>query len=208
MNKPHYSRRGFLANIATVMSGLFVYKTASAAERTPHTTEGPFYPTSGMRFADIDNDLVKIEGAVREAGGEIIHLRGIVQDRQGRPLAGHRVEIWQSDVNGKYLHTGDNRALQYDQGFQGFGHDITDAKGAYSFRTIKPTVYPGRTPHIHVKVLRGDRELITTQFYIKDHPGNAQDGLFSWMSPEQQALVSMNFRNGSNGPETSVNITV
>ena len=38
-------------------------------------------------------------------------------------------------------------------GFQGFGHDVTDAEGAYSFRTIKPVPYSGRTPHIHVKVL-------------------------------------------------------
>lgn len=208
MINSNYSRRGFIASLSSVVGGLLVYRSAKAKATTPRTTEGPFYPRPSMRFADVDNDLVKVEGAVREAGGEIIHLKGVLSDKQGRPLAGHRVEIWQCDVNGKYLHTGDSQPTAYDQGFQGFGHDITDANGAYQFRTIKPTQYPGRTPHIHVKVLSGNRELLTTQFYIKDHPNNARDGLFNWMSADEQAAVSMGFRSGTAGIETSVNIMV
>ncbi|PWQ96571.1 protocatechuate 3,4-dioxygenase [Leucothrix pacifica] len=208
MKHSNYSRRGFLASVSSVIGGLLVYRSANARALTPRTTEGPFYPRPSMRFADVDNDLVKVEGAVREAGGEIIHLKGVLTDKQGRPLAGHRVEIWQCDVNGKYLHTGDRQSTAYDQGFQGFGHDITDANGAYQFRTIKPTQYPGRTPHIHVKVLSAERELLTTQFYIKDHPNNARDGLFNWMSAEEQEVVSMGFRKGESGIETSVNIIV
>ena len=38
--------------------------------------------------------------------------------------------------------------------------------------------YPGRpAPHIHVKLKRGDRELLTTQINIAGHPGNAVDGV-------------------------------
>lgn len=37
--------------------------------------------------------------------------------------------------------------------------------------------YPGRAPHIHVKVKRGERDLLTTQCYVKGHPGNARDGI-------------------------------
>lgn len=208
MKYSNYTRRGFIANVAAVMSGLFVYRSAISRELTPQTTEGPFYPSPAMRFADIDNDLVKVESAVREAGGEVIHLKGVISDKQGRPLAGHRIEIWQCDLNGKYLHSGDRQSVAYDQGFQGFGHDLTDANGAYHFRTIKPTQYPGRTPHIHVKVLRGDRELLTTQFYIQGHPNNARDGLFNWMSSAEQEAVSMRFRNGADGVETAVNVVV
>lgn len=36
---------------------------------TPPASEGPFYPTPGMRFDDIDNDLVKITSEVEQAGG-------------------------------------------------------------------------------------------------------------------------------------------
>ncbi len=76
------------------------------------------------------------------------------------------------------------------------------------FRTIKPTIYPGRTPHIHVKVLDGDHELLTTQFYIKDDPNNARDGLFNRMSNVEANAVSMEFVQGETGTEATVNVVI
>jgi len=174
------------------------------ARRTPKATEGPFYPRPNMRFADADNDLVKIAGAVRNAGGEVMVLSGTVYTRDGTPAEGARVEIWQTDAKGVYLHTRD-RKRGYDDAFQGFGHVVTGADGSYAFRTIKPVVYPGRTPHIHVKVQHNRRDL-TTQFYIAGHAGNARDGIFRRMSKADQDAVSMVFRDTANGPETTVDI--
>jgi len=159
-----------------------------------------------MRTPDIDNDLVKIMGRVAEAGGEVFTLRGTLAGSDGRPLAGHRIEIWQCDLNGNYMHPRDSRSADFDPAFQGFGHDMTDANGSYVFRTIKPTVYPGRTPHIHVKVFDGERELLTSQFYIKDHPDNRRDRLFNRMSSEEANAVSMEFVQGESGLESTVNI--
>ena len=91
------------------------------------------------------------------------------------------VEIWQCDANEVYLHTGDSGSTrnQQDKNFQGFGRFTTGSSGEYYFRTIKPVPYPGRpAPHIHVKVKRGGRELLTTQIMIAGHPGNARDGVF------------------------------
>ena len=161
-----------------------------------------------MRMPDIDNDLVKIKGVVEQAGGEVFTLRGTLLDREGQPLTGHRIEIWQCDVNGKYLHTGDSRNVAYDQAFQGFGFDTTDEQGADVFRTIKPTIYPSRTPHIHVKVLHDDRELRTTQFYVKDDANNARDGLFNRMSDVEAETVSMVFVTGEDGLQATVNVIV
>jgi len=146
-----------------------------------------------MRAADIDNDLVKIDQRVKQAGGKIIHLVGSVTDTSGTRLNELRVEIWQCDVNGRYLHTRDRNHTERDADFQGFGHTYTDQSGQYEFRTIKPVSYPGRTPHIHVKILRDDAIVLTTQFYIKDHPENERDVLFKRMTPEQQASVEMEF---------------
>jgi len=53
-----------------------------------------------------------------------------------------------------------------------------DANGRYSFRTIRPVSYGARAPHIHVKVKRGGRELLTTQVYVAGDPGNARDALW------------------------------
>jgi protocatechuate 3,4-dioxygenase beta subunit len=50
--------------------------------------------------------------------------------------------------------------------------------GRYRFRTIRPVAYSGRTPHIHVKVRLGSRELLTTQLYVRDDPHNGRD--FLW----------------------------
>lgn len=86
------------------------------------------------------------------------------------PLAGHRIEVWQFDMNGKYLHSGDRLNIDFDAAFQGFGHDITASDRSYVFRTIKRVTYPGRTPHILVKVFDGTREILTTQFYIDGQP--------------------------------------
>lgn len=177
-----------------------------AAVATPAQTEGPFYPSERMRRADQDNDLVRVASAVREAGGEIIRLQGRVHGGDGRPLAGARVEIWQVDANGRYLHTGDRGGGTRDEGFQGFGHAITDADGVFAFRTIKPVAYPGRTPHIHAKVFDATGELLTTQFYIDGHPQNEGDRLWRSLSPEERQAVAMRFEEAGGLPTASVSI--
>lgn len=184
-------RKLFFGLMALPISAL-----AAVAFRTPPASEGPFYPTSGMRFDDIDNDLVKITGEVEQAGGEVVKLAGRVLDSAGKPIAGARVEIWQCDVKGRYLHRDDYGMSSRDHAFQGFGHDLSGVDGSYSFRTIKPVPYAGRTPHIHVKVLVDNRERLTTQFYLPDHPANQNDWLYQRVPQAKRELVTMNFLPG------------
>lgn len=192
--------------------GLSIAKPAAAADLTPEATEGPFYPSPSMRRADVDNDLVKIIGSVQDAGGEVMILKGRISDTDGAPLAERRIEIWQCDLNGKYLHSGDRQNIEFDPAFQGFGHDITDADGMYNFRTIKPVTYPGRTPHIHVKVFDGssasDTELLTSQFYLAGHPANGRDRIFNRLSESEADAVSMVFETVDGRQETVVNVVV
>ena len=190
------------------MMTLPVSALARAVIPTPSGSEGPFYPTTRMRFNDIDNDLVKIEGEVERAGGEIVMLTGRVLDSAARPIAGARVEIWQCDVNGRYLHRGDSGWNSRDPAFQGFGHDLTGADGSYSFRTIKPVPYAGRTPHIHVKVLLDNRERLTTQFYLPDHPGNKKDWLYQRVPQARRELVTMNFVPAGQVPRATLDIVI
>lgn len=208
MNARKSTRRNLLVGLAALVGGASFWHRADAAGVTPRATEGPFYPTPSMRMSDVDNDLVKVMGLVEEAGGEVITLKGRIMDRNGAPWSGHRIEIWQCDLNGKYLHPGDGHNVVYDKGFQGFGFDITDKEGRYSFRTIKPGKYPGRTPHIHAKVFDGDTELFTTQFYISGEPENGRDNLFRRLSEEQAESVSMNFVETGSGTETEINILI
>ncbi|WP_028469047.1 protocatechuate 3,4-dioxygenase [Neptunomonas japonica] len=208
MNKISKSRRSILSGLAVTIGGLIFLRGAKASNSTPRATEGPFYPTESMRTQDIDNDLVKVQGNNHKAIGEVITLEGTIKDQNGAPLNGLRIEIWQCDLNGKYLHTEDTRTVMYDQSFQGFGHDITGPDGRYSFRTIKPGKYPGRTPHIHVKVLDSKRELLTTQFYEANNPENIKDSLFRRMSDDQAEFVLMRYLPADHGEVATVNIVL
>ena len=175
---PLKSRRGFLRTTAGVAASLTsVGAFAEALTRTPAATEGPYYPNHLP--LDTDNDLIVINNSLTPAVGEVGYVSGRVLDASGAPVRNALVEIWQCDANGVYLHTGDtsNRARQ-DKHFQGFGRFSTGSTGEYLFRTIKPVPYSPRTPHIHFKIRRGGRELLTTQLYIQGHPGNEKDGIW------------------------------
>ncbi len=171
------SRRAFLGTLTAgsaffTTTGLFADQLAL----TPARTEGPFYPD--RLPLDQDNDLIIVKNGITPAVGEITHLSGRILDASGSPIKDVTIEIWQCDANQVYLHTADSdgKKDQQDKNFQGFGRFTTGSKGEYYFRTIKPVPYPGRpAPHIHVKLKRGDRELLTTQINIAGHPGNDVD---------------------------------
>jgi protocatechuate 3,4-dioxygenase beta subunit len=187
------SRRGFLGTLA-LGAAAFTTRGLLADElvRTPPQTEGPFYPNKLP--LDTDNDLIVINDALTPAVGEITYLGGRILDSKGNPLRNALVEIWQVDNNGCYIHTGDQRRDQHDQNFQGFGRFLTGSTGEYTFRTIKPVPYPGRTPHIHFKVKRGKEELITTQCYVKGESRNERDGIFhSIRDAKARDAVLVNF---------------
>jgi protocatechuate 3,4-dioxygenase beta subunit len=197
-------RRKMILGIATLpLPGL-----ARAAIRTPDGTEGPFYPTVGMRLKDIDNDLVKTRDQVEQAGGEVVRIKGRVLDRNGKAVVAAQVEIWQCDVKGRYLHRSDYGWSSRDKAFQGFGIDTTNNAGEFSFRTIKPVPYSGRTPHIHLKILQGGLERLTTQLYLTDHPDNETDWLYQQIPEQKRDLVTMFFENTAQEPLAEINLVI
>src|SRR3954451_6532074 len=171
MNAWSHSRRRFLAKFAVASAAAMTISPWSFAEelmRTRVQTEGPFYPDKLP--LDTDNDLLIVNNSITPAVGEITYLTGRVLSPSGEPIRGAVVEIWQVDNKAVYLHTADSGHKQRDTNFQGFGRCATSWKGEYYFRTIKPVPYPGRTPHIHVKVVKGSKELLTTQIFVTGHP--------------------------------------
>jgi protocatechuate 3,4-dioxygenase beta subunit len=131
--------------------------------------------------------------------GETVELSGRILNRQGQPIRGAQVEIWQCDARGVYRQPQDPPD-HYSNGFQGFGRSGVDGAGRYAFRTIKPVPYPGRTPHIHYRVVAPGVGRLTTQLYIAGEPGNARDGVFRGIrDPRAQASVSVPFRPAANG---------
>jgi protocatechuate 3,4-dioxygenase beta subunit len=187
-------RRAFLGALGVsffTTPGLF----ADNLFPTPPLTEGPFYPDKLP--LDTDNDLIIVNNSLTPAIGEITHLTGRVLGSTGTPIKDAVVEIWQCDANQVYLHTSDSipKERQRDKNFQGFGKFATNSKGEYRFRTIKPVPYPGRpAPHIHFKVKKGDRTLLTSQFFIRGHAGNNRDGIARVGNPLDRELVMVDFK--------------
>jgi len=169
-------RRQFLGSLAAT-AAFFTTRGLFAEElvRTAAQTEGPFYPDKLP--LDTDNDLLVLNDSITPAVGAITHLSGRVLDANGTPIRNAVVEIWQVDNHGAYLHSRSGNRDKRDANFQGFGRFLTGSTGEYYFRTIKPVPYPGRTPHIHVQVRQGSKELLTTQCYIRNEPLNERDGV-------------------------------
>lgn len=179
---------------------------ASNRRALPAMTEGPFYPPARWRDgrgSDWDYDLTRVagpQGRVRTAEGEALGLELAVLDTAGRAVDGCEVEIWQCDARAVYHHPAVPMPPgRFDEGFQGFGAAKADAAGALRFRTIRPVPYPGRTPHIHVKLRHpafGER---TSQLFVAGDPGNAGDFLWRRLGDDERAALAMTLQRAPAG---------
>ncbi len=187
---PQLGRRHVVRGLAAIAAAALVPggRPAAAAEglvATPAQTLGPFYPTDWG--GDADNDLVRVVGEAAQAQGQITHVLGRILDASGSPIPGAAVEIWQCDATGIYRHPRDTHWFrERDARFQGRGRATADARGAYSFRTIKPVAYPGRTPHIHFSITAPGRPQLITQMYVAGDPQNERDGILNGIRDSRQ----------------------
>ncbi len=152
------------------------------AEVTPPLTEGPFYtPGSPQRTNLIEEGMP----------GERIIIRGYVLDRNCQPVSNVWLDFWQADANGAY----DNA------GYTLRGQQYSDAQGRFVLETVLPGEYPGRTPHIHVKVQPPGGDMLTTQLFFPGAAGNETDRIF-----DQCLLVVV--RSSAEGYEGDFNFIV
>jgi protocatechuate 3,4-dioxygenase beta subunit len=132
--------------------------------RTPADYEGPFYPIT--KQLDIDNNLTQVKGQAGVAKGDILNLSGIVVNTKGEPLTDITIEIWQTDPQGRYKHPGDSTPGERDPYFQYWGAAVTDKDGTFFFKTVLPGAYEPRPAHIHYKVLKEGKVILTSQIYF------------------------------------------
>lgn len=122
-------------------------------------TEGPYYTPNTPRRASL------IEPGM---AGTRLKVTGLVLSTKCQPVGNAMLDFWQADASGAY----DNA------GYRLRGHQFSDAQGRYALETVVPGEYPGRTPHIHVKVQAPERPVLTTQVYFPDAARNQSDGIF------------------------------
>ncbi len=100
------------------------------------------------RVAEL-NAPSKVAVASKEESGERLTVSGKVFGKDGKPLAGASVYVYQTDAKGLYTPgANDNRNPRLR------GYMRTDEQGRYEFTTIKPASYPNSTipAHIHYVV--------------------------------------------------------
>lgn len=195
-------RRTLLASALTGAAACALALPALASSRRAlrSMTEGPFYPPARWRtqWSDWDADLTRVSqgGDTQIARGEHLGLALAVVDTNGRLVDGAEVEIWQCDSLQHYRHPNvpreaADRTVRYDPGFQGFGAARSDARGELSFRTIRPVTYPGRTPHIHLKLRHASFGERTSQLFVAGDAGNARDSLWRNVGAEDRTALEM-----------------
>jgi len=196
-----------------ITAGFCLLPLHAAPTRTPELTEGPFYtfnpnntlppPSAAYR----DNDLTRLEGAKGPAKGTPFLLSGVVRDLTGQPVAGLKVELWQTDDEGVYYHSGDRRADSRDRNFQHYGESVTDAQGRYSFRTIYPGLYTGRIRHFHFKVKQGDATVLTSQFIFEEERAQfSRDGVTARTSGAALEAIVLGPQRGTDSAGASAMI--
>jgi protocatechuate 3,4-dioxygenase beta subunit len=113
---------------------------ASCAPTKPDML-GPFYKPDAPERAVTGHGLV-VSGTVRSSKG-------------CGPLPGARIEWWSADGRGEYHD--ELRATQ-----------LTRADGTFRYETVAPGRYPGRPPHLHLKITAPGHRTLVTQLYPRD----------------------------------------
>ncbi|WP_435282585.1 intradiol ring-cleavage dioxygenase [Streptomyces koelreuteriae] len=157
--------------------GLSMLVETVNGDRAPGATEstvlGPFHLTeSPVRELGADIDLV--------GGGETCVISGRVLARDGTPLPGAVVDVWQADDKGYY----DVQQPGVQPAGNGRGLFTADAEGRFWFRTCVPAAYPiptdgpvggllhatGRHPyrpaHIHFIAAAEGHTPVTTHIFV------------------------------------------
>lgn len=192
------SRRQF-AQGALASAGLLVAGPALALQEpqprlgsTAESPIGPFYPLNPL--AENDADLTRLAGHANRAQGAVIELTGRVLDLRGNPIAGARLELWQANAAGRYMHESDPATAPLDPDFQGFAALATGADGAYRIVTVKPGGYDSpighRPPHLHFDLRGRTHRSIAQMYFPEDAEGNARDVLYRALGAEAGTSIA------------------
>lgn len=192
-------RRALLGSATLAIAALALPALAASRRAMARMTDGPFYPPRAWRerWADWDADLTRVQanGQTLVARGEHLGLAGRIVDSSGRLIDGAEVEIWQCDAWAHYRHPATEKTADpVDPGFQGFGATRSAADGQFRFRTIRPVPYPGRTPHIHVKLRHASFGEVTSQLFVAGDAGNPRDGLWRSLDADDRPALEMQLR--------------
>ena len=153
-------------------AGMPDVKALSAAEKancglSVEVTEGPYYVSGTGALKNGNLNTTGLPGTPITVSGHV--YEGL---DNSKPVANATIEIWHADTSGSYHPNANGAVTKYkpeDIALRGL--ITTDVNGAYSFNTIYPGEYTGRTRHIHFKITN-DGKTLTTQLIIPSLTGD------------------------------------
>jgi protocatechuate 3,4-dioxygenase beta subunit len=166
--------------MAPLGRGRIQARSAGKCVLTPEAGEGPFY---------LDPRLIRSDITSGKPGAPLELAIQVVRVRDCATLAGARLDVWHADALGLYSGYANQGGVggvssqsavgqQYLRGTQ-----VTDADGSVKFRTIYPSWYGGRTPHVHFKVFLSGSEVVASQIFFPDEINNE---VFSQWAPYRE----------------------
>ena len=148
---------------------------ANGTQPTQANNLGPFWRTGAPAIANGGTLLQS------PTPGEPLFFHGSVRDAAGQPVAGAQVDVWHSSPVGLYENQDSTQAEMNLRGVF-----TTDAKGEFSFRSVKPGAYPvpitgptgdllnaqkrhnWRPAHLHFLIYKPGYKTIASQVYSND----------------------------------------
>jgi protocatechuate 3,4-dioxygenase beta subunit len=170
------SRRQALRGVLVAPASAVLAERAHAAEVTPAAADQPpgqcrLLPQAVEGLYYFDPKLVRSDIAEDRPGIPLrLELR-IIESGTCAPISNARVDVWHADAQGLYSgYSGQGSSRDTSTKGERFlrGTQMTDEDGRVKFKSIYPGWYPGRTPHIHVKVFIGETRVATAQVYFPD----------------------------------------
>lgn len=147
------------------------------AAATSQNLLGPFWRLNSPRVGN-GGSIVR-----SDTPGPALFVTLRVLDRDGRPVAGAEVDVWQASPVGLYENQDPEQAEMNLR-----GKFTTDAGGGIAFRSVRPAGYPiptdgvvgrllraqdrhpYRPAHLHALVFKEGYKTLTSQVYVGDDP--------------------------------------
>ncbi len=182
----------------------------SKSGSTEATVLGPFH-VEGAEVLPMGANIC------RDGEGETCLISGTVTDIDGKPLAGARLDVWQT--NGKGFYDVQQPEEQPEMNMRGIF--VTGEDGRYHFETAKPVPYPiptdgpvgkllermGRHPyrpaHIHFIISAPGHEAVTTHIFVEGDPYLDSDAVFG---VKKELVVPFHAQDGTWSAEFDIKL--
>jgi protocatechuate 3,4-dioxygenase beta subunit len=167
---------------------------AKTCTMTQEETQGPYWFDVDSIRSDLREDR---PGTVLNLALRVQDVSACSTGATAAPVANSVVEIWHCDAGGIYAgfetgsrggaggapgggprgsgetsngsySVGDSEGTTTDHGTYLRGAQVADVNGIVQFTTVYPGWYPGRTVHIHLKVHRDKKTVLTTQMFMDE----------------------------------------